>query len=1260
MTVNEFFKLGRLSMTIQLCLSGVIFLLSASSSAQVFRAFCQQNGGSVTCIKAEIGEYNVYGSIHEGKGDSPEAARNEYLINFNKYVAKRTPPGQIPWVDMPSGPCQVPLQYAYHFLSLCPVGPTYNGNFVGGAGISYVHVRAKTICPANWFFYGSQAPNWQSLPGSCYSTNVKNLPADICPNCGPAPVPFGNPIEATIFNKYQQDLDYSAAVAPLPIAIKRYYSSMGAPSTVKIGRDWKIGFDKNIVLDSSGHVSVFRHTGRVYGFKPVGGVYVGDADINSTLTTRVDAAGQLIGWLFKTPLDDIETYDLQGRLVAITNRAGIAQTLTYDADGRLDKVIDPYGRSLQFAYDVGGRVSTIALSSGEIFQYAYDSDENLVSVTYPDQRVKTYVYGELANTTNVARPNALTGIIDENNLRHATYKYDAQYRATSTENAGGVNKYVLSGGDNIVAIVNPAGASLQRNFLITSDGARRTGSEIQPCATPSCTGTVSSALTYDTNGNRTSRTDFKGNKTCFAYDLTRNLETVRVEGLASAATCTTALVATTFTSPARKTTTTWHASFRLPVTITEPVTGGSRVTTNTYDINGNLTQRQVSTPSGTRTSNWTYDALGRVLTATDALGRTSVNTFYPNTAVQNLVLANSRGMLASSTNALGHTVSITGYNPHGQPLSITDANGLVTNMTYNVRQRLISRTVGVETTTYDYDGVGQLIKVTLPDNSFLTYIYDGAHRLTQIQDGLGNKMVYTLDNMGNRIAESAVDAFGALARTRTRVYDALNRLQKDIGGATPASQISQYAYDANDNQTTMTDPLARVTTNAYDALNRLVQVTDPNTPAGLTKYEYDAQDNLTKVIDPKNLATTYSYNGFNELVSQVSPDTGTTTFIYDSAGNMLTKTDARGVTVTTSYDNLNRVAAISNPAVGSVPAQTITFTYDGAPVSCTNGIGRLCSFTDRTGTTTYRYDQNGRITGKTQSINGLSQSVAYRYNAVGQMDEMALPSGKKVAISYNNNRITGLTVDGQPIVKTADYEPFGPIGEWTWGNDSVTSPNKHTRYFDLDGRNTKIESGAGVGSNAIDPAIIVYDAASRITALQRLTSNVVDPAKSTTYGYDNLDRLTTVTPNAGNPSNPQSYSYDAIGNRLSNTVAGSTTTYSYGTTSHRLNNLTGSTAKTFGYDNVGNRITDGIQTWIYGGDNRPSAISLAGATPVSIQSGINALGQRVLKTVNSAAQGTITRFMYDEAGRLIGEYDISGRPIQETIWLNDLPVAVLK
>jgi YD repeat-containing protein len=1096
----------------------------------------------------------------------------------------------------------------------------------------------------------------------------------------------GNPIDVGTGAKLQTETDIPT-MALSGLQFVRNYSSQGfmtqgSTQASIFGSLWRHNYQRKLVYVGNGATPVafvLNADGQSATFRKIGGangVWTARSFSTERFAELTNSSGAVVGWRYTTSNDTTEEYDLSGKLVSITDRTGLAQTMAYTDGtaagangaiatdtgvalpaGLLLSVTDSFGRQLRLSYRGDSMLVGVTDPAGGLTAFGYDSIARLKTVTYPDGRTRTYVYyTEEPLPVLTQSDGLLTGILDETGARIGTYAYDGYRRAISSQGAGQVNNFTVAyswtnsipnaSGSQISGLVWDPNSTLVTSKLVSVNGIYHSAGETKPCSAPGCTGTVSSSVGYDANGNVAFRTDFRGNRTNYSYDIARALETSRTEGLSSSGGTT---IAT------RTSTIAWPPTLRLPATITEPVAGGTKTTTNTYDANGNLTQRQVTTPAGSRYWSWTYDGFGRVLTATDPLGRTSVNTYYPNTAAQNTSIANSRGMLASTTNAAGHTTTITAYNAYGQPLSMADANGLVTNMTYDVRQRLTSRSVAGETTTYEYNPVGQLSKATTSDGSTLQYTYDAAQRLTQIQDGLGNKMVYTLDYAGNRVKEDAVDPLGALARTRSRVYDGFNRLQKDIGGL-GAAQTTTYAYDANDNQTGMTDPLNRVTTNLYDALNRLIQVNDPlNGAAAPTKYEYDAQDNLTKVTDPKNLATTYTYNGFNELVSQASPDTGTTTFTYDAAGNMLTKTDARGVTVTYSYDVLNRVTSIGYPATtgatGNSPAQTVSYVYD----SCGNGKGRLCSFTDRTGTTTYSYDLQGRVLSKAQNVNGLTQTIAYRYNAAGQMDEMTMPSGKRVAVNYVNNRITGLTVDGQPVVKTAEYEPFGPIGEWTWGNDSVASPNKHTRYFDLDGRNTKIESG-----NSIDPAIIVYDAASRITALQRLTSNTVDPSKSASFGYDNLDRLTTATPGAGNAASAQSYGYDAIGNRLTNNINGSLTSYSYGTTSHRLNALTGSTAKTFGYDAAGNRLTDGIQSWIYGGDGRPSAISLAGANPTSIQSGINALGQRVLKTVNSGSSGSTTRFVYDEAGRLIGEYDIDGKPIQETIWLNDLPVAVLK
>jgi YD repeat-containing protein len=169
--------------------------------------------------------------------------------------------------------------------------------------------------------------------------------------------------------------------------------------------------------------------------------------------------------------------------------------------------------------------------------------------------------------------------------------------------------------------------------------------------------------------------------------------------------------------------------------------------------------------------------------------RTDVNdlttyAYYPEDAVCAASTASSivtnlgcRGQLQSITNALGHITRYDRYNHHGQVEQITAANGLTTTYTYDARQRLLTHTVGALTTTLTYDGVGQITRLDMPDGSLLNYTYDAAHRLTRIQDTLGNAVAYTLDAEGNRTREDTYDPLGNLAKTLTRSYDALNRLQ---------------------------------------------------------------------------------------------------------------------------------------------------------------------------------------------------------------------------------------------------------------------------------------------------------------------------------------------------------------------------------------------------------------------------------------------------------------------------------------------------
>jgi RHS repeat-associated protein len=570
-------------------------------------------------------------------------------------------------------------------------------------------------------------------------------------------------------------------------------------------------------------------------------------------------------------------------------------------------------------------------------------------------------------------------------------------------------------------------------------------------------------------------------------------------------------------------------------------------------------------------------------------------------------------------------------------LSAATLGWLETILDYWPRGWLKSRQVGsssagYETTSFDYDDNGSLTKVTAPDSSYVQYVYDSAHRLWKIADGLGNRIEYTLDNAGNRTAENTYDTAGTLVRAHSRVYDVLSRVLSDIGGTTPSTQINGQTYDANGNLKTITDPLSRVTTQIFDRRDRLTEVRDPfNGSTAPTLYGYNQRDHLTQVTDPQGLSTTYAVNGHGETTSQSSPDTGTTTFTYDLASNLATKTDARSITVTYSYDAVNRLTQIV------YPDETVTYTWD----SCTNGVGRLCSIADGAGTTSYSFDVKGRVTAKSQVVASLTQTMGYAYNSAGQLTTITTPSGRSVVYTYANNRPVSVTVDGTTVLDTVFYEPFGPTGGWRWGNSTTPTPNLHTRLFDKDFRVTRVTSDLPVsGTQPYFDRQFGWDHASRITSITDLANS----ALSATYGFDALDRLTSTSQG----SSSWGYAYSGVGDRTTSTVGASTTTYGYFTGTHRLQSLSGAQAKSYSYDAAGNMTSDGTTTWTFGGNNRPTS---AGTTTFTI----NALGQRVRKV-----GGSTTRFVYDEAGRLWGEYSSSGALVQETVWLDDLPVATLR
>ena len=138
------------------------------------------------------------------------------------------------------------------------------------------------------------------------------------------------------------------------------------------------------------------------------------------------------------------------------------------------------------------------------------------------------------------------------------------------------------------------------------------------------------------------------------------------------------------------------------------------------------------------------------------------------------------------------------------------------------------------------------------------------------------------------------------------------------------------------------------------------------------------------------------------------------------------------------------------------------------------------------------------------------------------------------------------------------------------------------------------------------------------------------------------------------------YTLDATGNRTGIDYNATTYLYTIAATSNRLTKVAGPVVKTYLYDAAGNPTSDGVITFTWDAANRLNTIASGkGSSAVSASYLYNGLGQRLLKTANVLTNAP-WRYVYDEAGHLIGEYDKNNAARQETVWLDDTPVVVVK
>ncbi|WP_399932281.1 DUF6531 domain-containing protein [Streptomyces kanamyceticus] len=1083
---------------------------------------------------------------------------------------------------------------------------------------------------------------------------------------------MGDPVNTATGALNESAVDGTVPAPGVSLALRRTYASDNR-TTGMLGKGWSSAYDARLIVTDSKVTYVADNGSRVVYTKDsaTGSYTPRSAGVTATLSGSATD-----GFTLATAKKGRLTFNSEGKVTSWKDRAGVGLSFTY-TDGDLSAITDAAGHTIKVTIDPTSHLLTdVDLPGSRNVTYGY-TDGLLTSVKsteggkvlydYESERLSSIT--DAANRVVMRTAYSSSGrVIEQTDAEGKTTKYTPGTLETTYQDGNGGIWTDLYHGDLLRDRIDPLGNATSFAYdakLRLKDAADARGNhttmtyDAQGNLKSRTEGPLTQAWTYNTNNTIKSYTDGRGATTTYEYDTNQRLKEEN--------------------GPTGKQSYTYDDLGNVK-TIKSP---RGEVTTFHYDTKGNLESE--TSPSGAKTT-YTYDSAGRQLTITDPRGNaegadaakyTTKNTY------------NAAGLLETVTDPAGH-VTRYGYDENGNQKKITDAAGRITEYEYDNFGRATKAIMPSGQTVTHYDAVGNVESVTDPTGAKTTYTYDSANRLVSMTSPRGNvegadpaKYTTTYGYDGNGNLTETVDPTGAKTTTEydslnrpTRVTDALKRvtetkyddngnvIEVDAPATNPAyftykpndlletvknplGKITRYGYDADGNRTSVTSPSGRKRSWGYDADGRLETEVDArgNEPGAdptkfTTSYKYDAAGNVKQVTNPlgntrkfeydelgqqrvatnENEETTRTdYDKLGRIETVTAPDGGITAYTYDAAGNIKTRVDDNKHTTTYGYDAVGRLESVTDPLIRKV---TYGYDADGNRESVTNARGTISTtshdplgrptkttysdetpdvttvfdalgnrekVTDATGTRTFTYDAANRL--KTASVLGQSKGFVYEYDGAGQLLSRTLPHGRATTFTYDDdgNRHTAKTDD-----KTSTYG-YDAAGRLTSTELPSSSGYTETRKFDAAGRITDIASARA--STTLSSWHAVLDPAGQP---KRIDSQREAKAKSLYYTYDESGRLkaectAAVKADSCPAAAPTTtYTYDKVGNRKTRTDAKNTTTYSYDDADQLLKTTAGSRTTDYGYDDDGNQTKAGARTYVYDANNRLSSMTAGG------------------------------------------------------------------
>jgi RHS repeat-associated protein len=406
-------------------------------------------------------------------------------------------------------------------------------------------------------------------------------------------------------------------------------------------------------------------------------------------------------------------YDARGRLVTMTQGTGPdarVTTYVYDSNGHVAAITDPLGRTVEFTHDAAGRLTSQLMSGNRTILYEHDAHGNIVSVTPPGRTVHGFSYNSVDKLIKYSPPALSTGATDtlfqynaDRQLLHATqpdgsitdFSYDSNGRLSSLGFPVGQMDYTYDPSGNFATITAPNGETLS---FVHDKGALV--SELWG-------GTIAGIVTrnYD-NSSRVTSININGTDS-FAFQYNDGDQLTNTGDLFLDYDSLTGLL--TGSSLGNVTDAWTYNGFAEPLSYTANY-GGTGIFSEQYF----------------------YDKLGRIIQRTEIIGGNSDSYDYVYDLAGRLIEVKKNGTTASSYiyDSNGNRVGA----DHGSPVTATyDEQDRLLQYgnyvyQYNSNGEMQTKTVTGQVTAYQFDYLGNLAGITLPDGRQIEYLTDVKRR----------------------------------------------------------------------------------------------------------------------------------------------------------------------------------------------------------------------------------------------------------------------------------------------------------------------------------------------------------------------------------------------------------------------------------------------------------------------------------------------------------------------------------------------------